>query len=317
MRCAGAGTPATSRSARACTGTWGSPTRHPARARRCSSTPGGSGRSPAPPGCCTRSTSPRIRCWPRCSRTCRLTSRRPWPGGWPPRSAARRSAGRGSRGSTGPGMTGRPPAEPAAELPHSLLSPGGQPLTEEQRARWVSLASRAADKAGLPADPGVPVRLRVLPGVVLPGTGIPPSGGQPAPVPTWDWGPGGPPAPAEQDASADAAPPVTLPGPGEPVSFDRHIKPLFRDRDRQSMSFAFDLWSADDVRAHAQAFCSGCRTEPCPATAPGRPTRSRSSSAGQKPACDPDRRISRGPGPDHGRLGRRAPGQRRFVTRPR
>jgi len=37
------------------------------------------------------------------------------------------------------------------------------------------------------------------------------------------------------------------------VSFAQHIKPLFRARDRQSMTFAFDLWSADDVRAHAAA----------------------------------------------------------------
>ena len=44
---------------------------------------------------------------------------------------------------------------------------------------------------------------------------------------------------------------MTLPGPDEQVSFATHIKPLFRDRDRQSMSFAFDLWSVDDVRAHA------------------------------------------------------------------
>jgi hypothetical protein len=35
------------------------------------------------------------------------------------------------------------------------------------------------------------------------------------------------------------------------VGFAAHIKPLFRDRDRQSMSFAFDLWSYDDVRARA------------------------------------------------------------------
>ena len=35
------------------------------------------------------------------------------------------------------------------------------------------------------------------------------------------------------------------------MSFAAHIKPLFRERDRQSMSFAFDLWSADDVRGHA------------------------------------------------------------------
>ena len=31
-----------------------------------------------------------------------------------------------------------------------------------------------------------------------------------------------------------------------------HILPLFRQRDRQSMSFIFDLWSCEDVRAHAQ-----------------------------------------------------------------
>jgi hypothetical protein len=39
----------------------------------------------------------------------------------------------------------------------------------------------------------------------------------------------------------------------EPVSFDRHIKPLFRPLDRQSMLRAFDLWSYDDVAAHAGA----------------------------------------------------------------
>jgi hypothetical protein len=35
------------------------------------------------------------------------------------------------------------------------------------------------------------------------------------------------------------------------VSFAAHVKPLFRERDQKSMSFAFDLWSYDDVRAHA------------------------------------------------------------------
>jgi hypothetical protein len=35
------------------------------------------------------------------------------------------------------------------------------------------------------------------------------------------------------------------------VSFAAHVKPLFRAKDRQSMLFAFDLWSCDDVRAHA------------------------------------------------------------------
>jgi hypothetical protein len=58
---------------------------------------------------------------------------------------------------------------------------------------------------------------------------------------------------------------VTLPAPGEPVSFGAHIKPLFRDRDRQSMSFAFDLWSAGDVRTHAAGILQRLQdgTMPC------------------------------------------------------
>ena len=39
----------------------------------------------------------------------------------------------------------------------------------------------------------------------------------------------------------------------ETVSFETHVKPLFRERDRQSMEFAFDLWSYDDVSEHADA----------------------------------------------------------------
>jgi hypothetical protein len=35
------------------------------------------------------------------------------------------------------------------------------------------------------------------------------------------------------------------------VSFDADIKPLFRASDRDAMSRAFDLWSRDDVAAHA------------------------------------------------------------------
>ena len=40
------------------------------------------------------------------------------------------------------------------------------------------------------------------------------------------------------------------PGPGQPVSFAADIRPLFREKDQQSMSRAFDLWSYDDVRAN-------------------------------------------------------------------
>jgi hypothetical protein len=34
-------------------------------------------------------------------------------------------------------------------------------------------------------------------------------------------------------------------------SFAADIKPLFREQDRSAMSFAFDLWSYDDVAQHA------------------------------------------------------------------
>jgi hypothetical protein len=37
------------------------------------------------------------------------------------------------------------------------------------------------------------------------------------------------------------------------ISFDADIKPLFREKDRDSMRRAFDLWSYADVRAHADA----------------------------------------------------------------
>ena len=37
----------------------------------------------------------------------------------------------------------------------------------------------------------------------------------------------------------------------EPLSFASDIKPLFRERDRQSMQSHFDLWSYGDVQAHA------------------------------------------------------------------
>jgi hypothetical protein len=70
-------------------------------------------------------------------------------------------------------------------------------------------------------------------------------------MPRWDWGPAGQPAPALQEPSKNSGEPAVLPGSGEPVSFAAHIKPLFRPHDRQSMSFAFDLWSHADVAIHA------------------------------------------------------------------
>src|SRR5262249_23628462 len=40
---------------------------------------------------------------------------------------------------------------------------------------------------------------------------------------------------------------------GEGVTYEQNIRPLFRERDIQSMSFAFDLSSYNDVRANAEA----------------------------------------------------------------
>jgi len=126
---------------------------------------------------------------------------------------------------------------------------------EQQRARWAVLIITAADETGLPADPAFRAAFcscadwvsRAALAQAQPGPDGPP--GQP---PRWDWGPGGPPtaqaAPAADEADPAAGP---LPGPDQPVGFAAHVRPLFRPRDRQSMSFAFDLWSFDDVRARA------------------------------------------------------------------
>jgi hypothetical protein len=46
---------------------------------------------------------------------------------------------------------------------------------------------------------------------------------------------------------------MALPAPDEPLSYEEDIKPLFREKDQSSMSFAFDLWSYDDVSANADA----------------------------------------------------------------
>jgi hypothetical protein len=39
----------------------------------------------------------------------------------------------------------------------------------------------------------------------------------------------------------------------EPVSFETDVKPMFRERDHESMQGAFDLWSYDDVSEHADS----------------------------------------------------------------
>jgi hypothetical protein len=106
------------------------------------------------------------------------------------------------------------------------------------------MARLAADEAMLPADP----QFRGALTAYLEWT----SRAADTPAPAWDWGPAGPPAEAPgQTTTVDDQEAIPLPGPDQPVSFAANIKPLFREHDRQSMSFAFDLWSYDDDRAHA------------------------------------------------------------------
>jgi CDGSH-type Zn-finger protein/truncated hemoglobin YjbI len=133
----------------------------------------------------------------------------------------------------------------------------GKGLTEAQRARWVSLMCRSADESGLPQDAefraafvaylewGSRLALENSQAGAKPPANMP--------MPRWWWVCDATPGsrvsalatPSEEDRS------VRLPAPEETVSFEQHIKPMFRRMDRQSMSFAFDLWSHRDVSAHA------------------------------------------------------------------
>jgi CDGSH-type Zn-finger protein/truncated hemoglobin YjbI len=152
------------------------------------------------------------------------------------------------------GALGGPPAPEGGQFRPSVIGPPAGRFTEEQRARWVALANTAADEATLPADPAFrSVFSACVDWASRTAAAQPDSGRPPAVAPRWGWGPGGPPVAggADQEADHADAPEEPLPGPDQQVSFAAHIKPLFRQRDRQSMSFAFDLWSADDVRGHA------------------------------------------------------------------
>src|SRR6476661_2759346 len=56
---------------------------------------------------------------------------------------------------------------------------------------------------------------------------------------------------APASSPSDDEPAAPLRGDDEPVSYEADIKPLFREGDRRSMNFTFDLWSYDDVSSRA------------------------------------------------------------------
>jgi CDGSH-type Zn-finger protein/truncated hemoglobin YjbI len=148
----------------------------------------------------------------------------------------------------------------------------GKGLSEDQRARWVALMQRSARDAGLPNDAEFRSAFSAY---IEWGSRLAvensQSGAQPPPnmpMPRWDWntaaGPPGSRVSALAPATEEPEQPVVLPGPDEAVGFDKHIKTLFRQRDRQSMKFAFDLWAYDDVSHHADAILERLRNGSMP-----------------------------------------------------
>jgi truncated hemoglobin YjbI len=146
----------------------------------------------------------------------------------------------------------------------------GRRLREEQRARWVQLLIKSADEAELPTDPEWRAAFvaylewgsRIAVENSQPGAHPPPH----MPVPRWSWVSDATPgsrvsALAEEERQIE----VELPGADQPISFERHIKQLFREVDRTSMRFAFDLWSHEDVAQHADAILDRLQagTMPC------------------------------------------------------
>lgn len=155
--------------------------------------------------------------------------------------------------------------------PRMLSQHVGKGLTEEKRARWVELLTRAVNHAGLPNDPEF---RSALASYIEWGSRLAVENSQPGavpprnlPVPRWNWGTAGPPGSRISALAAEKAAEPSVPevAASEAVSFASHIKPLFRVQDRQSMKFAFDLWSVDDVRANAQGVLSRLRdgSMPC------------------------------------------------------
>ena len=158
---------------------------------------------------------------------------------------------------------------------HMLSEHRGRHLTEDQRSRWVELLMRSARDAGLPND----AEFRAAFGSYIEwGSRLAYENSQSQarppehmPMPHWDWTTAaGPPgsrisalAPAA-DQEPDEPEAVRLPDAGQPMSFAAHIRPLFRDRDRRSMLFAFDLWAYADVREHAPAILERVRAGSMP-----------------------------------------------------
>jgi CDGSH-type Zn-finger protein/truncated hemoglobin YjbI len=146
----------------------------------------------------------------------------------------------------------------------------GKCLTEEQRTRWAQLMYQSANDAMLPNDAEFRaafvsyIEWATRLAVENSQTNAKPP--QNMPMPHWWWVCDATPG---SRISALAEPeqedPVLLPLDAEPISYAKHIRSLFRKQDRNSMKFAFDLWSYEDVHTHAEAILTRVHngTMPC------------------------------------------------------
>ena len=203
-------------------------------------------------------------------------------------------------------VLGGPPRQPRpARTPVATLLVGGpvEGIGEPERARLVTLVLRSARQTSMPTDPEFWSAFTACV------EWLSQQGTADTAAVRWDWGPAGPPRPAIQPVTDTATAEVTLPGEGEQTSFARHIRPLFRQRDQQAMSFAFDLLSYDDVRTPRHRRSStGCAPGACPATAPGQTSRSICSSVGWTREPHPDAVLPSTAGPTGVQTGRCGPG---------
>ena len=148
----------------------------------------------------------------------------------------------------------------------------GKQITPEQRARWASYMLRSAEDAGLPSDAEFRAAFvayiewgsRIAMENSAAGAEPPPN----MPVPKWWWvcnaTPGARPSAKAVDEPVTAGAAPTLPDADQAVRFDDHIRPLFRQMDRNSMLFAFDLWKEADVASHRQQILSRLRAGSMP-----------------------------------------------------
>lgn len=141
----------------------------------------------------------------------------------------------------------------------------------DQRAHWVALMTQSADEAGLPQDAEFRAAFtaylewgsRIAVENSQADAHPPPN----MPIPRWWWVCNATPGARVSALALVAEAPATVEQilEGETPSFAKHVKALFRPRDRNSMKFAFDLWSAEDVAKHGNAILGRLRagTMPC------------------------------------------------------